>query len=151
MHHNVIIYCSSTQFEWIEHELWENPNQDCLPGLCCSKTRGLQKRIWFSETLPPLSTGTAKNLPKVKYGQCVKLNIRNFYKEHFCVFVERCSCFDVSHIGRGAGWGGTSLTAPFQIASLGQSRFFVQPCMRTESQRGQWAESLTVHNPDFTL
>lgn len=33
----------------------------------------------------------------------------------------------------------------------GTKPVFVQSCMRTESQRGQWAESLMVHNPDFTL
>lgn len=63
-----------------------------------------------------------------------------------CDAKPRCSCFDVSHSGQ----RGESPTAPFQIASLGQSLFLFSPvCSQSHSEASgpkvSWSIILILH------
>lgn len=49
------------------------------------------------------------------------------------------------------GWRGCRVDSTVSNCVSRTKPVFVRSCMWTESQRGQWAESLMVHNPDFTL
>lgn len=66
---------------------------------------------------------------------------------------DHCSYFDL-HTGQNGGRGGCGERAADSTVSncvCGTKLDSVQFCMLTVSLRGQWAESLMVHNPDFTV
>lgn len=104
--------------------------------------------------------------PKLNLPNCVSHNFHYFPEQHFNAFGVETFCFffffflTLSRaavvlifftVAKKRGGVGRGADSTISNCISGTKPVFVQSCMRTESQRGQWAESLMAHNPDFTL